>query len=663
MPSNAGSRRAWLRRAVLAVVLMTLLPVAPVAAQEPIELPPLLLDQFGVTADDVVAAEPNRAWDGLGLFSEDALRVLTVAAQPTEVTLYGSTDDPSGRPVIEPDGANPLEIGAMLWTIPAGWTPPAPGLTDTMAFAETELSRLEGGDDVMLFWVRFDSDYDFGSGLSISEGFPLVIPGLPVWEPTAAGDTWAGANLVPNAQFDDETGVLRLDVWQWNGELPFAPVDLPSFYYRSGDIMAIAVSAPALAAVIDQAQPASADAAGIERDLLYRGDRRDISAQAASYEALQGLPWTAFSHLTEGAQFSPGFIFRTVAGGLSASLLFLLSAGLLIDAPLPPELDPSADEGDGSDTGGLGVGVFVAIGVVLVLLLVSGARATRRRSARAAASGASQHTAEPIVVTEATAASLFLHGGQTARIGRRATANRPLDTAPTDEGLNPEVEERPFSGREQRDGGGYSYLGHGFELDPEAVRPQYFFHLGLDRDVIFGFEYHRSSQRHDIAADPMIPFDSGSIVCLWESDGPPVVGVVGPPGFADAGGRVIARWCGPLDERGVAPCGLDEIDLSMMECDQYVEEDVQFCESPTRARQGADVLFVPVGDGALVSEIRMAYAPDVGLVNTELAVDIFNEFNRDLVRRHRRVANASTFGAPVEVLGPRLIRFGAKVGF
>ncbi len=698
---------------MLAGLLVALIPVTPAAAQEPFELPQPLLDQFGVTVDDVLAAEPNRSWDGLGLFSDDALRVLTVAGQPTDVTPYAFGDDPTGTPVIEPTGANPVETGAMLWTIPSGWTPPAHGLTDTMAFAQTELSQLAGGDDVMLFWVRFDSDYDFTSDLTINEGFPLTIPGLPVWESTFAGDTWEGANVIPNAWFDNETDVLRLDVWQWNGQHPFDAIDLPSFYYRSGDIMAIAVSAPGLATLLEQAQPASTDTAGATSNLLYRGDSHDRLTQAVSYEALQGLIWAAFSHLTRGAQFTPGFIFRTVAGGIIATLLVLLAGNLLIAAPPPPEPEPepTPDEGDAAtapdppsdaddpdsavagtddteseatttstttdDGSGLGAVFFAGAALLLLAFLFALWKwaANRPTPPPPDDDELTDYAAKLSgVVTDSNEATFFFHRGDKTRTGRNATATRPPETAWNQKGPSPiyKVEDQQIIGSDQVIAPRYSSIGGGFRLASETERPQSSVHLDpnhflstgdVDHDIKFGFEYRGSSACDAIAPDPATPFDGSSAVCLWESNGPPVVGVVGPPGFCDAGGRVIARWCGPLDERGVAQCGLDEIDLSTLECDQTIDDDVEFSGSPTRSRQGADVLFIPVGDGAPVIDIRMAFAPDVGAVNTELAVDVFNVFNSDLVLEERRVVSASAFGPPVEVLGPRLIRFGAKVSF
>ena len=197
------------------VAFLSLVPAISATAQEPVEMPPDLLEALGVTLDDVLAAEPNPAWDNLGLFSPDAQRVLEVAGQPADFITYAFGDDPNGTPVINPTGVTPTEFGTMLWQLPADWTPPAEGLTDTMAFAQTKLSQLAPGDNVVFMWAEMDSDYDFTSGLTISEGFPLTIPGDQVWNSTFPGDTWEGANLIPNAWY--ENGALNLDVYHYEG--------------------------------------------------------------------------------------------------------------------------------------------------------------------------------------------------------------------------------------------------------------------------------------------------------------------------------------------------------------------------------------------------------------------------------------------------------------
>lgn len=160
------------------VAFLTLVPAISATAQEPVEMPPDVLDALGVTLDEVLEAVPNPAWDNLGLFSPDAQRILEVAGEPADFITYSFGDDPNGTPVINPTGATPTERGTMLWQIPVDWTPPAEGLTDTMAFAQTQGSQLSPGDTVVFMWVEMDSDYDFTSGLTINEGFPSPSPAI-----------------------------------------------------------------------------------------------------------------------------------------------------------------------------------------------------------------------------------------------------------------------------------------------------------------------------------------------------------------------------------------------------------------------------------------------------------------------------------------------------
>jgi hypothetical protein len=76
-------------------------------------------------------------------------------------------------------------------------------------------------------------------------------------------------------------------------------------------------------------------------------------------------------------------------------------------------------------------------------------------------------------------------------------------------------------------------------------------------------------------------------------------------------------------------------------------------------------------DNPFIADFRLAYTPTFGRVNLEFGVDVFNTFNSDIVLQQRREANlpiSSTnptplFGSPTEVVGPRMIRFGARVTF
>ncbi len=68
-------------------------------------------------------------------------------------------------------------------------------------------------------------------------------------------------------------------------------------------------------------------------------------------------------------------------------------------------------------------------------------------------------------------------------------------------------------------------------------------------------------------------------------------------------------------------------------------------------------------DSPLVADFRIAYSPSLGPVDLELGVDIFNVFNSDLVLQQARHADLATFGSPTEVIGPRMIRFGARITF
>ena len=321
-----------LRTLAAIVAFLVFVPSVAAVAQEPADMPPEVLDTLGMTIDQFQAVEPNPAWDGLGLFSPDAQRILASAGQPVDFITYAFGDDPNGTPIIHPDGATPADQGSMLWQLPSDWTPPAEGLNDTMAFAQNAGPKLQPGDTIVLMWIRTDTDFDFTAGLTINEGFPLTLPDKPVWHSTFAGDTWEGANLIPNAVFADRT--LTFDVKSFDGATGFPTIELPGFYYRSADIMAMAVSATALAELVPTTAPASA-APGAQpsgnQDLLFRGASRDAAIQQDLLNGfLDRISLTAYNHLTEGKLFTAGFVFLATTRELLHGFRLLLNARLTL---------------------------------------------------------------------------------------------------------------------------------------------------------------------------------------------------------------------------------------------------------------------------------------------------------------------------------------------
>jgi len=385
------------KRAISAIVaFLVLVPSVSAAAQEPVKVPPDVLESLGMSVDELLAVQPNPAWDGLGLFSPDAQRILESAGEPAEFITYAFGDDPNGVPVINPSGATPVERGTMLWQLPDDWNPPAEGLTDTMAFTQTAASQLTPGEIFVLMWVEMDSDYDFTSGLTINEGFPLTIPGRPVWNSTFAGDTWEGANLIPNAVFSD--GSLDFEVKQYDGASGFSPVDVPGFYYRSGNIMAMALSASSLADMVGNDAPASTRAgtgSSANQQLLFRGGSDDQLTQANPLAVLAMILEQGYSHLAAARMFTPGYIFLLSTQLLVIRLVTVLATNFAIlitslaASPEPVEIDtatdapttqpattptvesPASTSGSSTSTGG-GSNILVPLILIFVLALMIG---------------------------------------------------------------------------------------------------------------------------------------------------------------------------------------------------------------------------------------------------------------------------------------------------
>ncbi|MAT38856.1 MAG: hypothetical protein CL946_04555 [Ectothiorhodospiraceae bacterium] len=62
-------------------------------------------------------------------------------------------------------------------------------------------------------------------------------------------------------------------------------------------------------------------------------------------------------------------------------------------------------------------------------------------------------------------------------------------------------------------------------------------------------------------------------------------------------------------------------------------------------------------------DLRTAYHPELGPPDAEISQNVFNVFNSSTILDSRSSANSSLFGSPVEVLGPRNIRFGGRPRF
>jgi hypothetical protein len=334
----------------LALSLTLVLASVPVAAQEDeisrAEVPQTIIDALGMAPEEIADLDPNPAWDGLGLFSEDALKIIEAATVDRESITYAFGDDPNGTPLFVPEGATPIGGGAMYWHLPEGWTPPAEGWGDDMAFAQTSGSRVDPEEPFLLLWMEMDSDYDFSSTRQVNEGFPLAVPGLPVWNSTFAGDTWEGANVIPNAVYDG--GVLTLDVKMFEPPQGFPLIDLAAFYYRSGNIMAMGVSADDLAALASSAGDVAASDEGLNSNLLYTGGSADtaVDLDAAVDEVLSEIYWFGWSHVTENGQYTPGFISYMIGMFGPLDTFVALAAGLATFGPPPtvPPPEPTAGQ-------------------------------------------------------------------------------------------------------------------------------------------------------------------------------------------------------------------------------------------------------------------------------------------------------------------------------
>lgn len=342
------------RCSVALAVAVLATTVSPAAAQDT-ELPPDYFDAFDSTAEEVAELEPNESWDPLGLFSDDALRIISAATEPATGDTYAFGDSKTDPPVITPSGTKPTGVGSMVWQLPADWTPPQQGWADDMAFAQSARA-LDPGAEVALFWAEMDGDYDFTSDLTVNEGFPITVPGLPVWNSSFAGDTWEGANVIPNAVYDGTT--LTFDVKGYEPPQQFPLLDLPGFYFRSGNVMAMALDADGLAALAPNGTaPAAAASEGVDSNLLFTGEAATSLAQnSGRSEALNSMVFRVFLHVAVEL-FSPGFIFLSdgEARFLLTVIVLLATVGILFAPPLipapEPEPEPDPDPDPAPDPG------------------------------------------------------------------------------------------------------------------------------------------------------------------------------------------------------------------------------------------------------------------------------------------------------------------------
>jgi len=63
-------------------------------------------------------------------------------------------------------------------------------------------------------------------------------------------------------------------------------------------------------------------------------------------------------------------------------------------------------------------------------------------------------------------------------------------------------------------------------------------------------------------------------------------------------------------------------------------------------------------DFRLANKIKLA-----GRTNIEITADLFNAFNRGTILGRNRQANAAAFGRPTDMLAPRILRIGVRLGF
>ena len=347
-----------LRRFFIAAVAWAVLLPSAVSAQDPEPTPPAVFEEFGTDFDSVETAEANASWNGLGLFSDDVNRLLSATAQPVDTTIYGFGDDPNGAPAFQAVGGTPAASGAMAIQLPDDWTPPAEGLGSDLAFAQSAGRQVQPGDVVMFMWVEFTDAYDFDPAQQINEGFPLTLPGLPVWNSSFAGDTWEGANLIPNAIYDGAS--LTFDVKSYAPPQSFPVVDLPGFYYRSGNVMAMALGVDELEAyAMDQGVVfESALGSLADQPNSLSAPRASAVIPAQSDDPVGDFVFTTtlltviairwWVHFTRNGLFTPGWIGIIATYTLLTTLIMLARAAFTGSLP-PVEATPTEDDTAGED--------------------------------------------------------------------------------------------------------------------------------------------------------------------------------------------------------------------------------------------------------------------------------------------------------------------------
>ncbi|MEM9466740.1 MAG: hypothetical protein AAGA90_15310 [Actinomycetota bacterium] len=327
--------------ALVATMAVAMTGVQPSAADDH-ELTDEILETLGTSAEELTGLEPNPSWNGLGLFSEDAARLLGFAEADVTATPYAFGDDPTTAPVITPPGSLVTAFGVTMVHVPAEWETPQRGINGDVAFAATP--SFSPGSDVVLLWTRFDSEVDFSQPLSFNEGVTMAIPGLPVWESSFAGDTWEGANIIPVAVV--EQGVIDFRVNRFVPPQAFQDTGMPAFYYRSGDIMAVAVDAASIEALVDEGRNADATAGtgseGRSQTLLYTGDAEDAKTHFPG-DFFTDLLFGFHLHTTDGPLYVPGFVQRIIATTLAA-MNFVVNVNTVLGLDPPPTIDELEEE-------------------------------------------------------------------------------------------------------------------------------------------------------------------------------------------------------------------------------------------------------------------------------------------------------------------------------
>ncbi len=345
-----------MRRLIVSIVVFSVVAsVTTAAADSHDELTDADVAQVGTSIEELSQLEPNRSWDGLGFFSDDALRVLEFASEPVDLVPYAFGDDLDTPPVITAPGTQVTDFGIVHTRVPETWTAPPVGVNGDFAFAQTGV--LSPGDDLMLVWSQFDSDFDFSAGLSLNEGVTLAIPGLPVWNSAFEGDTWEGANVIPTAQLDN--GVLTFEINSFEPPQSFPVIDLPAFYYRSGNVMAVGISSAGITELVAQGenQNTSAETEGHTETLLYTGSsffqttQEGTTPDWADKVGGFGVGVGLHQHTSRGL-FTPGFVVRMLATATTL-LPFVLTALVVFKVLLaPPSTTASAEpDPEPTDTG------------------------------------------------------------------------------------------------------------------------------------------------------------------------------------------------------------------------------------------------------------------------------------------------------------------------